>query len=759
MNFDLSKIKLIHQGNSVMTKINIFENASLTAIAASILLASPAFAQGEDAPKAQGGDIVVTASKRAAMTVQDVPIAVQALSGSDLKAKGALDFADYFHSVAGLSAQDEGPGDKRYIIRGINSAGAGTVGVYLDEVIITGENSQDGSGQAADIKLFDIDRVEVLKGPQGTTFGSSALSGTIRYITTKPKLDEVGGYMQSALRATDGAALGFQTDGAINLPIVPGVFAIRASGYYANLPGWIDNRFEKNANNEESRAARLEARWQITDGLTLDAMAMYQKLHQDAKNYYNTMDYDGNAIAGSGYQQNDYARSPYDDKSQIYNATLTYKQDWGTITATGSRFVRDTLFMRDASLAADAYLGLDYDGVGRSSLRQAKHRRIDSAELRYASDFDGPFQLLVGGFLQNEKRDFASSWPFALPTGYIDEDAGYLLDRAVFTSVKERALFGEASYDFTPELTGTVGLRYYDIKLREQSATYVTFPAQPGSGLSDVFRYKDNGFIPRFNLAYKVSPDVNTYVQVAKGYRPGGTNDTTAAEFANVSIPQGYNSDAVWNYEFGLKTALLDNTLNFNTALYYIEWSDIQTSNLAYAPNGPASFGYTGNGGKASVRGVEVTIDYRPMQGLEINYSSNYSRARLDKDNPNPATGLEGNRIPYVPTWSSSLGATYRFPLDSLGVNANVGGDVSYQGKSATQFNSTIANYHKLDSYALVNLRAGISKDQWSVTLIANNLFNDHTITNYNNIQVGLYPDGYYMNRPRTIALSASFNF
>jgi outer membrane receptor protein involved in Fe transport len=737
----------------------MLRNASATAIVASIAFAAPAFAQGEDSTQAQGSNIVVTASKRTATTIQEVPIAVQALSGADLKAKGALDFADYFHSVAGLSAQDEGPGDKRYIIRGINSAGAGTVGVYLDEVIITGENSQDGSGQAADIKLFDIERVEVLKGPQGTTFGSSALSGTIRYITAKPKLDEVGGYVQSALRSTDGAALGYQTDGAINLPIIPGVFAIRASGYYANLPGWIDNRFEKNANNEESRAARLEARWEITDGLTLDGMAMYQKLNQDAKNYYNTVDYDGNAITGSGYFQNDYARSPYEDKSQIYNATLTYKQDWGTITATGSRFVRDTLFMRDASLAADAYLGLDYDGVGRSSLRQAKHRRIDSGELRYASDLDGPFQVLVGGFFQNEKRNFSSSWPFVSETGYIDEDAGALLDRAVLTTVKERALFGELSYDFTPKLTATVGARYYDIKLREQSATYVTFPASPGTGLGDLFRYKDNGVIPRFNLAYKVSPDVNTYVQVAKGYRPGGTNDTTAAQFANVSIPQGYASDAVWNYEFGVKTSLLNNSLNFNTALYYIDWADIQTSNLAYAPDGIASYGYTGNGGKASVRGAEVTIDYRPIHGLEINLSGNYSLARLDKDNPDPTTGLDGNRVPYVPKWSGSAGATYRFPLEALGVDANVGGDVSYQGSSTTQFNSSISNYHKLDSYALVNLRAGISKDQWSLTLIANNLFNDDTITNYNNIQVGIYPDGYYMNRPRTIALSGLLNF
>jgi outer membrane receptor protein involved in Fe transport len=723
---------------------------------------SPAFSQtptpAADAIQQDGGEILVTASKRIASTIQDTPIAVQALSGADLRAKGALDFADYFRTIAGLSAQDEGPGDKRYIIRGINSSGAGTVGLYLDEVIITGENSQDGSGQAPDIKLFDIDRVEVLKGPQGTTFGSSALAGSIRYITSKPKLDEVGGYLQSSLRATDGATLGYQSDGAINLPIIPGVLAIRASGYYANLPGWVDNRFEKGANNEEDKAARLQARLQIADGLTLDVMGMYQKVHQDAKGFYNDVGYDFQPLTGSKYQQADFARAPYGDKSQIYNATLAYKQAWGTFTATGSRFVRDTTFVRDTSLAADAILGLAYDGAGRSALAQNKHRRLDSAELRFASSFDGPLQILAGGFMQNENRNFRSAWPFIDASGNIPDDAATLLDRTVSTTIHERAAFGEISYEFTPRLTGTAGARAFSFKLKEQSDAIVTFPAQPGIGTSPVFHAKDHGVIGRFNLAYKLSDDINSYIQVAQGYRPGGTNDTTAAQFAGVFIPQGYNSDSVWNYEFGLKTALLDRKLLFNTAIYYIDWSDIQTSNQAKG-DGPATYGYTGNGGKASVKGVELTLDYRPLPRLQLNASGNYSLAKLDRDNPDPTTGLKGDRIPYVPKWTASAGANYSFPLASLGVDGSVGGDVSYQGSMATKFNSSIGNYHKLDSYALVNLRAGISKGDWAVTLIANNVFNDSTITNYNEIITGIYQDGMYFNRPRTISLSGSIKF
>ena len=327
-----------------------------TAVIALGVTAMPAFAQSTaQAPTAKApleGEIVVTATKRESSTIQDTPISIQAISGDALKDQGAMDFADFYHSVPGLSVQDEGPGDKRYVIRGVNSSGAGTVGLYLDEVVITGENSQDGGGQSPDIKLFDIDRVEVLKGPQGTTFGASSMAGTVRYITTKPDLNEWGGYLQTGLRATKGASLGLQTDGAVNIPVVPGKFAVRVAGYYADLPGYIDNQFQQGANLEKSKAGRISARWAVTDDLTLDGMAMYQNVHQDSKNYFNLVDYDGNAITEDGYYQNDQVRAPYDDESEIYNLTLTYTQPFGTFTATGSRFVRDTAFARRCS--ADA---------------------------------------------------------------------------------------------------------------------------------------------------------------------------------------------------------------------------------------------------------------------------------------------------------------------------------------------------------------------------------------------------------------------
>ncbi|MDR6708648.1 MULTISPECIES: TonB-dependent receptor [unclassified Novosphingobium] len=728
----------------------------LAATSSLMIFALPAYAQ--QAPQASnvaGDGIVVTATKRTASTIQATPIAVQAIGGADLQAKGAIDFADFYRTVPGLSVQDEGPGDKRYVVRGINASGAGTVGLYLDEVVITGENSQDGGGQAPDIKLFDIDRVEVLKGPQGTTFGASSMAGTMRYITAKPDLDKVTGYVQGGLRTTKGADLGMQTDGAVNIPVIPGRFAVRASGFYADLPGWINNRFEKGANAEKSKAARLSTRLKATDDLTIDTMMMIQKVHQDAKNYYNLQDF-GGAKLPANYQA-DVVRSPYDDKSEIYNVTANYKRSFGTVTATGSRFVRDTGFVRDASLAAQAFFGLPYDTTGRSALVQNKHRKVDSAELRFASDFKGPVQMLVGAFMQNEDRYYRSSWPKADTTGNIPANAALLLDRAVNTQIRERAIFGELSYKILPDLTFTAGARWFDFKLEQQSVAFVAAGGGAGAGAGPVLKTKDRGVIGRFNLAYKVSSHTNAYVQVAQGYRSGGTNDQTAAALANVVVPDGYGSDQLWSYEFGLKNTLLDRKLYLNGAVYYIDWSNIQVSQQA--TNGTVSFGYTGNGGKASVTGFEAEVDARPLPGLRLTGSLNYSNAKLDRDNPVAATGRKGDHIPYVPTWSGATGISYSAPVGSSGLMGTIGADATYQGPMDTKFNSTIDNWQHLNGYWLIGLRAGISKDAWAVNLNATNLSNNQTVINFNEIVPGVYPLGYYVSRPRTITLSGSVKF
>ncbi|MEI9964661.1 MAG: TonB-dependent receptor [Caulobacteraceae bacterium] len=719
-------------------------------------------ALAQPATSAAGGDggsslseVVVTATKGSATNVQQVPITVQALTGQQLAQVGAVNFSEMYHLVPGLAVADNGPGDKRYIIRGINSAGASTIGVYLDDVVITGENNQDGGGQQEDVQLFDIQRVEVLKGPQGTTFGSSSMAGTIRYITNKPDLTTYGGQVRVAAREVAGSAVGPEVDGALNFPVITDRLAIRVAGFYTNLPGWIDNKFEKNANTEETSAFRVEATAALTDDLTLSGTLMHQVTHQDARSYYNTTDYFGNALPQ--FYQADITRNPWDESSWIYNGTLQYKRDFGTFTATASRFQRDLTFSRDASDAANAFFGLPIVGSGTSILSQPKTRTVDSYEARFSSSWDAPVQLLTGLYYQNEHRHFRSYWKTVDADGFLDENGADYLDRTVSDRLEEKAAYAELTFRVTDKLQIITGGRYYDINTNETSNNAVAAGGGPGSGPGEPTHYKDNGAIGRFNVSYNFTPDVKGYVQVAQGFRSGGTNDTTAAQIAHVTIPGGYGSDSLINYEAGLKTSFFDHRLFIDGAIYHVDWDDIQLQNQA--TNGTLSFPYTGNGGKAAVDGGELSIEADPMAGLQLTGSFSYNYARLTEDNPIASTGLKGDLIPYVPRITASAGANYEWPLGIKDLDGMIGGDISYTSKSATYLNSTIQGYHPLPSYVLVNLHAGISKGPYSLMAVVDNLADDHTVISYTTVVDGVYPDAYITNRPRMVSLVLSARF
>lgn len=703
-----------------------------------------------------GGDIIVTATKRGASSLKDVPIAISAVSAEALTAKGALDFKDFYRQVPGLAIQDYGPGDKRYIIRGVNATGAGTVGLYLDEIIVTGQNGGDGGGQQTDLKLFDIDRVEVLKGPQGTTFGSSSLSGTIRYIATKPSLDEFSAVIRGGPRSTKGAEIGFQVDGGVTIPIIKDRFSVRVSGYYANMPGYIDNIFGKGVNNEISKAARIIAKLAISDDLTLSGTAMIQNTHQDSKGYIYDLDYAGNDLTHLGYFQADASRAPWNDKLKLFNALLEWKRDYGTFTATASRFDRRNEYVVDASLGADAFYGLPFNGAGRSVLFQPTDRVVDNAEVRFASNFKGRFQILVGAFLQDEDRDFKDDWRSANPQGYAFDGSTVLLLDTTATKVRERAVFGEASYEFTDQLKLTAGLRWFQFKQTARTDTFVV-NIGPGSGVGVPSSSSEKGVIPRINLAYRASDNVNVYAQVAQGFRSGGVNNSAIAAAIGVIIPDGFGSDKLWNYEAGFKADLFDRKLFVDAAVYYLDWTDIQIK--AHSTNGELEFAYTANGGGAHVKGVELQAQFRPSSGLSLNSTLSYSDATLSQDNRGEA-GDKGDRIPYVPRWQLSGGADYEFPLDSGGLRGVTGFDVSYVSARATDFNPGVgANYYPLKANTVTNLRIGVKDEGWSLTLIANNLFNNNAAIDYARIVPGLYPAARYILQPRTFALNVTKSF
>lgn len=694
-------------------------------------------------------EVLVTATKRGAAGMQSTPIAIQALTGDRLADMGATDFKDFFHLIPGLAMFDQGPGDKRYIIRGINATGAGTVGLYLDEVIITGENAQDGGGRQPDIKLYDLERVEVLKGPQGTTFGSSSLSGTIRYLTRAPNLEQPELNIKATARSTKGADPGGQAEFAANLPLLDDVLAVRLSGLYLENKGYIDNRFEDGVNAEQSHSARLRLLYTPTENLRLNFMAMNQDVETDGPYYFNKVDYQGDALPG--HQQADLSRNPFADDMRIYNLTAEYLAAAGTVTGTMSHLERDTVFNRDASAAVGPY----------SVITQPKEREVDSYELRFASDWNSPWQTLLGVFAQNEDRYFQSRiFPVDPVTGEHSEVIGFSLDRNVATEVDEQAVFAELSYEFGGGLTVTGGLRWFEIEVEEVATALRNFAGQPGAGRGPELGFSETDVIGKLNLSYSFTDDVMVFGQWTQGFRAGGTNDQTAAQLADVTIPEGFGSDSLDSYELGVKSTLLDGRLRANASIYYLDWADIQIQDQAQDPDDPAVlFPFRANGGAADIVGLELDLSYSPLPGLELNLTAGYTEAELSEDNPLPATGMNGDEITYIPRTTVAASGFYSRPIDGTGLSGILGVDLNHVSERNTELRPNNPLYVELEDYTLLNLRIGVEADDWSATLAVNNVFDDDTVVDVFRIIPGLTPDGFIPQQPRTVSIIFSKRF
>lgn len=712
-------------------------NALTTAIVLATLQGAPTHSQELE-------EVMVTATKRGAASMQDTPISVQALTGDRLTDMGATDFNDFFRLIPGLAVFDQGPGDKRYIIRGINATGAGTVGLYLDEVIITGENAQDGGGRQPDIKLYDLERVEVLKGPQGTTFGSSSLSGTIRYLTNAPDLSQPELNVSATARGIKGADIGGQAEFAANLPLVEDQLAIRVAGLYLDDKGFIDNRFDEGVNGEQTHSARIRVLYTPNDRLRLNFMAMNQDMETDGPYYFNRVGYDGEPLGE--HRQADLNRNPFSDDATIYNATAEYLTDVGTVTATVSRLERDTVFNRDASAAVGPL----------SVITQPKEREVDSYELRFASEWEGPLQALVGVFAQREDRYFQSRiLPSDPVTGDFTEVSGFSLDRNVSTEVEENAAFMELSYDLSERLTVTGGLRWFEIEISEVANALQDFAGQPGAGRGPQLGFSENDVIGKLNLSYHVTDDIMLFGQWAQGFRAGGTNDQTAAALADVEIPNGFGSDSLDSYELGVKSTLLDGRLRANASLYYLDWADIQIQNQAQDPDDPAVlFPFRANGGAADIYGLELDLTYSPTPGLEFSATAGFTDAELSEDNPIPSTGMDGDEITYIPANTFSLSAFYSHPIDGTGLNGTFGADLNYVDERNTELRPDNPLFIALDDYSLLNLRLGVEADDWSAVLSVNNVLDDDSVVDVFRIIPGLTPDGFIPQQPRTVAVT-----
>ena len=737
----------IHEGNGEM---RTGSRRGATALMMAAWLASgAAWAQttaptdAADAAAAESGDIIVTASKRGAETVQSVPIAIQALSGDVLTARGAVEFIDFAGSIAGLQFNDLGPGDKKYIIRGVSSTGAATVGVYYDEAVITAANANDGGGRNADIRLFDLERIEVLKGPQGTLYGASSMSGTIRYITNKPQLAEFAGTVTGEISETEKGGTNYGLHGSLNLPIVTDRLGLRVTGWLDDKSGYIDQpRIQAgavdNVNTDETYGGRAILRWVPVDELVLTASATIQSTTSDGSSRYTpsgSLSF-GDAAAGfpavpgGDLENTDLTRSPWDELLHVYGLTAEYTTGIGTFTATTNYFDRRIDFSYDSSPI------LFFFGVPIPAITlQPQDRSIWSNEIRYASAFDGPINFVVGGFLQRERTDFevqviksdAEGRQIGVFSRLNADDALQNPDGNTFfgrtdeQKIDQEAVFGEVTWDVTDQLSGTFGVRYFH---SEQSADQETthpfggFSGSPEGVLTN--ESSDSKTTFKFNVAYQPTDDLLFYFTAAEGFRVGGVN---AANLPFTSdIPPGYTPDSLWNYEVGAKTTLFDR-LRANLTIYRIDWSDTQVR----AVDATGAFPFTTNAGSVRIDGVEAEIEGRIARGLDVTLAGSYQDAKLEEDQPfipdNPNLGFKGDRLPNVPEFQGSAAVSYTTAVTDA-LDGVLRADVSYRDKTKTQFSTTSPFNVPLRQYANVNLRASLVGDQWSAALFVRNLTN-----------------------------------
>ncbi len=691
----------------------------------------------------EDGEIVVTALKRST-ALQDTPLAISAVTGDSLERGGNYSFTNLTNNTPSLRIVDSGPGNRRVILRGVTAAGEPTVGVYYDESPVSGSvgTTSDSASSTPDLRLFDVARAEILRGPQGTLYGSGSMGGTVRVIFEKPKADRWEGAVNANLISPEGGDLGYSLDGMVNVPIVDDKVALRVVGNYNRFAGYVDNvRLNlKDVNDGDSYGGRALLRLTPTDRLTIDGAVYYEKVATDSSRWiFET---------GQRYATNGRSESGNYDENRIYSGTVRYDFDAMTLTAVSTYFdrhrtavgdVSDTFIGRDNAAGCARYRNRnvacspaqlaayipDTQRLFASSLYQPQSVKNWTNELRLSSLGDGPFNWTVGVYSEDRDTVVRSTLLIADPaTGELRDyrnpaNLGY--DRTIFDYLKQKAAFAEASYEVVDGLTLTAGTRYYEYKKRvggqidlgQEHYSSVVTPYQEA-------RSTEDGFIYKFNASWEVNPDLLVYAQAAQGFRPGGVNQVIGLPAALAA----YTSDSLWNYEAGVKSTLARGVY-LNVAAYRIDWDNLQVS--ARTSGTGSVFGLIANAGAAKIEGAEVEFSARPLEGLSVGANLGYTNARLSEDQVSTvvsATGREGDRLAFVPKWSASATAEYSWPVsDAIEGLARL--DVAHTGSSFSTLSAVDTFRRRVDSYELANLRGGVQSPDglWGAYLFVNNLF------------------------------------
>ncbi len=758
-------------------------------------------------------EIIVTATLRES-SIQDVPFSVNAQTQEDIERTGATSLEDIGRNVAGMSVQNLGPGQSQVSLRGV-SAGQivrdqpgvkEQVGVYVDDSVIS------LSLFTPDLDLFDLNRVETLRGPQGTLFGSGSVGGTIRYITNQANSTDFEGMIEGNVNSITDGGVGGHLKGMVNIPLVEDRLGLRIVAYHTEYAGFIDALREGGGTTEdvnEGERSGFRASLSITpnSNLTITPRILYQTLEVNGFNRQERYNLFANpftttrpAVSFNDREQFLLLDEEFSDETFLSDLSINYDLGDIEVTSITSYLHRNILASRDASaLTGSVSVDLGFPTAAvllPSNLRDTTEFSQFSQELRLASDTDSPFQWLVGAFYSDVERNYRQRLPTPGYDAFTDATLGAGTAAAVANGfpadspynsdlpydIRQWALFGEGTYDVTERFNVTVGARYYQF---DEDRAFVS-----GGLFANGDNRRDstssNGVTPRIIASYELTPEIDLNVQASQGFRLGGVNDPLNLPLCSVQDAaifggfQSYEDETSWNYEAGVK--MTRSRYTFNAAAYYNEITDLQVTLDAGSCSSRISF----NVPEAHAAGVEVEFGWEPVDGLQLTFAGGFTEAEFDST---VTTGLgaaiggiqKGNRLASVPEYQVAATAAYYWPINfGEGMEAFLAGSVQHVGSRFTQPSDQLpgaGNFAsglpfggatgaeitaldlELDAYTLVNLSAGIQSDTWGVTLFVNNAADENANLSFDRERGGRARLAFATNQPRTVGLTVRRSF
>lgn len=784
---------------------------SLIAIGA----ATPAFAQDVAPPAAEEQEIVVTATLRET-SLLDVPFSINAQTEEDIQRSAANTIEDLSRNVAGLTVQNLGPGQSQVSVRGV-SAGQVVrdqpgvkeqVGVYLDDSVIS------LSLFTPDIDLYDLNRVETLRGPQGTLFGSGSVGGTIRYITNQPEVGEYAGSIEGNLNLVDGDDLGGHLKGMLNLPMGD-TAAVRVVGYHTEYGGFINalregGSVDEDVNGGHRTGGRIALAFEPTADIRITPRILYQEIRANGFNRQEVFNLFANpftttrpAVTFDEREQFLLLRESFADNTLLADITASIDMGPVAMTLISSYIDRDIRVSRDASaLTGSVSVDLGFPDAAvllPSNLVDTTDLQSFTQEIRFSSSNSGPFQWLIGGFYSTVDRAYTQRLPTPGYDAFTDAEIGPGTSAAVANGfpadspynsdipydIEQFAVFGEASYEITPRFTVTAGGRFYDFSERREFNSGGLF----SNGDNNVDETSSNGFSPRVIVTYEAANNIRINAQASKGFRLGGVNDPlniplcTGGANGPDALTYGnrptYEDETLWNYEIGVRGQRRG--LRFAAAGFYTDIKNLQVT----ADAGSCSSRVVFNVPSAHTMGVEFELGASPIQGVDLSLSGSWVESEFDSDVTTTQgvviAGIrEGNRLPTVPKFQISASASYTFPV-ATDAEAYLGASFQHVGSRYTQPSDQEDNPRdfvsglpfggatgagvttvdlRLPSYNYVNLSAGVDWDNGlGLMVYVTNLFDENALLSFDRERGGRARLGFNVGQPRTFGITARKRF